>query len=212
MRGLIAAEKFYGTKKKKLAILFAVIAILLTGVMVFPGSLSSPKNSRIKKEIQTLLAAYNAFYQKKDLEGIMEMYSTDSGTIMLGAGREDFSIGHGAIRDAYQKEFSAFSGIQSVEYGILSLYISGDIATLAAERCITAERGDEVVRMAGGFTAVLKKDEGRWVFIQTHFPQLSERPPAGKMPRRFSVFDAGSNRKQEMTLLHFLHASPVRLG
>jgi len=63
----------------------------------------------------------------------------------------------------------------------LSLYISGDIATLAAERVITAEREDDMVRMAGGFTAVLKKDKGKWVFIQTHFPQLSERPLTGNM-------------------------------
>jgi len=183
MRGLIAAEKFYGTKKKKLAILFAVIAILLTGVMVFPGNLSAPKNARIKKEIQTLMTAYNALYQKKDVAGIMELYSTDPDIIMLGAGWEDYSIGHNAIREAYQREFSAFSEIQSVECNILSLYISKDITTLAAERRIAAARGDKVVRMAGGFTAVLKKDEGRWVFIQTHFPQPSEHPLKGNVHR-----------------------------
>ena len=175
MRGLIAAEKFYGTKKKKLAILFAVIALLLTGVMVFPGNLSAPKNARIKKEIQTFMAEYNGLYQKKDVAGIMKLYSTDAGIIMLGAGR-DYSIGHTAIREAYQREFPAFREIGSVECSILSLSVSGDIATLAAERRITEARGDEMVKMAGGFTAVLKKDEGRWLFIQTHFPQPSEYP------------------------------------
>ncbi|HUX78821.1 MAG TPA: nuclear transport factor 2 family protein [Thermodesulfovibrionales bacterium] len=169
MRDLIAAEKFYGTKKKKIAILILAIIILLAGLMVFPGNLSAPKNARIKKEIQTLMTAYNALYQKKDVEGIMALYSNDPDIIMLGAGKRGHSIGHKAIREAYQREFSAFSEIKSVECKTLSIFIAGDIVTLAAERYLTALKGSEVVNIAGGLTAVMKNSNGSWFFIQTHF-------------------------------------------
>jgi ketosteroid isomerase-like protein len=167
MRDLIAAEKFYGAKKKKIAILISAITILLVGVMVFPGSLSAPKNARIKKEIETLMTVYNTLYQNKDVEGIMELYSTDSDIIMLGKGA--YSIGHKAIREAYQQEFSSFSEIKSGEWKPLSLLITGDIVTLAAARHLTAVRGSEVVNIVGAVTAVIKKINGDWFFIQTHF-------------------------------------------
>lgn len=168
MRGLIAAEKFYGTKKKKIAIAIMAITILLVGVIVFPGTLSAPRNARIKKDIEALMTAYNAAYQKKDVDGIMALYSSDPDIIMLSAGKDLHFIGHTAIQEAYQREFSAFSEIISVKHKFLSLSISGDLVTLAAERYLTALQGGELMPIAGGFTAVIKNSNGRWFFLQTH--------------------------------------------
>jgi ketosteroid isomerase-like protein len=178
MRDLIAAEKFYGTNKKKIAILISAIIILITGIMVFPGNLSAPRKARIKKEIQTLVTAYSDSYQKKDVEGIMTLYSGDPDIIMLGAGSEIHSIGHKAIREAYEREFSAFSEIKSIEHKILSLYISEDIATLAAKSYLTAVKGEAVVNIESGLTAVMKNVSGKWFFIQTHFSLPCEQFPA----------------------------------
>lgn len=169
MRGLIAAEKFYGTKKKKIAILISVITVLLAGVMVFPGNLSAPKNARIKKEIQTFMTSYNTLYREKDVEGIMALYSNDPDIIMLGAGKGEHFIGHAAIREAYQREFSSFGEIKSVKYKILSLFISKEFTSLASERYITTLRGNQAVRISDRLTAVLKKANGRWVYVQMHF-------------------------------------------
>ena len=169
MRGLIAAEKFYGTRKKKIAIAIMAITILLVGVIVFPGTLSAPRNARIKKEIKTRITAYNVAYQKKDVDGIMALYSDDPDIIMLCAGKGLHFIGRTAIQEAYQREFSAFSEIISVKHTILSLStVSGDLAILAAERNLTGFKDGQAVTITGGFTAVLKNLHGSWYFIQTH--------------------------------------------
>jgi len=169
MRGLIAAEKYYGTRNKKIAIALSVITILLIGVIVFPGTLSAPRNARIKKEIERLMNAFNTSYQKKDAEGIMALYARDPDIVMLGAGKGEHFIGSTAIQEAYQREFSEFTEITSFEQKILSLHISGGMATLAAERSLAGFKGGEDVSIAGGFSAVLKEDNGSWIFVQTHF-------------------------------------------
>ena len=176
MRDLIAAEKFYGTKEKKIVILIAVIAMLLAGLMAFPGNLAAPRNARIKKEIQTHITAYNVLYQKKDVKGIMALYSNDPDIIMIGAGKGQHFIGYAAIQEAYQRELSAFGEITSVECKTLSLLIEGDIVTLAAERYLTAMKGSERVNVASGFTAVLRNISGSWFFLQTHFSLPYEQP------------------------------------
>lgn len=168
MRGLIAAEKYYGTRKKKIAIVISAITILLIGVMVFPGTISTPRNTQIKKEVEALMTTYNALYQKKDVDGIMALYSDDHDIISLGNENEIYFIGRAAIREAYQREFSSFSEITSVKCKTLSLFIAGDMVTLSAERYLTAVKSGEVVNISSGLTAVLKNNNGRWFFLQTH--------------------------------------------
>ncbi len=177
MRDLISAERFYGANKKKIAIVIVLIALLLGGLLAFPGNLAAPRNARIKKEIETHLTSYSALYQKKDVKGIMALYSNEPDIIMLGAGKENF-IGYAAIEKAYEKELSAFDEIISVECKTLSLLIEGDIVTLAAERYVTTFRGDESVILASGFTAVVKNILGKWFFVQTHSSSPYEQPAA----------------------------------
>jgi len=178
MRDLISAEKFYGANKKKIAIVIVLIALLLGGLLAFPGNLATPRNARIKKEIETHLTAYSALYRKKDVKGIMALYSSEPDIIMLGAGKGQHFIGYAAIEKAYERELSAFDEIISVTCKPLSLLIEGDIVTLAAERYVATFHGDERVTLTSGFTAVMKNIRGRWFFVQTHYSSPYEQPAA----------------------------------
>ena len=169
MRDLIAAEKFYGTKKKKIIILIAVVAILLAGLMAFPGDLAAPRSARLKREVQAHMKTFNILYQQKNVEGIMAIYSDDPGVVMLGNGPDEQHHGREAIEKAYGRLFSTAGELQSVESRIVSLTIEGDIAALAAERHISAVCSGEVVTDAEVLTAGLQRINGRWVFLQTHF-------------------------------------------
>jgi uncharacterized protein (TIGR02246 family) len=179
MRGLVAAEQFYGTYKKKTVVLLAAIFILLGSLMVFPDSLSVPKAAKTRKEIQTVMAKFNSSYRRRDSGGIMALYSNTPDTIALGTGKAGKCIGREAIRKAYQKEFSQFKETKSVEYKMLSLFVSGDVASLAADISISAMRGHGPVRTTERVTAVLKKTDGKWFFQQTHFSPSSEQQGAG---------------------------------
>jgi hypothetical protein len=59
MRGLVAAEQFYGPYRKKAFVLLAAILLLLGSLMVFPDSLSVLKTPETGKEIQTVMAKFN---------------------------------------------------------------------------------------------------------------------------------------------------------
>lgn len=179
MRGLVAAEQFYGPYRKKAFVLLAAIFILLGSLMVFPDSLAVLKTAKTGKEIQTVMAKFNSSYRSKDIEGIMALYSKAPGTVALGTGKAGKCIGREAIRKAYQKEFSEFSEIKAVEYKTLSLFVFGEIAALAADTNIEAVRGHRTMTKAGRVTAVLKRTYGNWVFLQTHFSPSSEQLNAG---------------------------------
>jgi uncharacterized protein (TIGR02246 family) len=179
MRGLVAAEQFYGTYKKKTVVLFAAIFILLGSLMVFPDSLSVPKAAKTRKEIQTVMAKFNSSYRRRDIGGIMALYSNTPDTIALGTGKVGKCIGREAIRKAYQKEFSELEEIKAVEYKTLSLFVSGDVASLAADMRVSAVRGHRTVTTTGRLTVVLGKTDGKWFFRQTHFSPPSEQPGSG---------------------------------
>jgi ketosteroid isomerase-like protein len=179
MRGLVAAEQFYGTYKKKTVVLFAAIFILLGSLMVFPDSLSAPKAVKTRKEIHTVMLKFSSAYRKKDAGGIMALYANTPDIIALGTGRAGKCIGRQAIRKIYEKEFSKFEEIKSVEYKTLSLFISGDIASLAADMSVSAIRGHGPVRLTDRVTAVLKRTDGKWFFQQTHFSPSSQQHDAG---------------------------------
>ena len=175
MRDLVAAERFYGTYEKKIVLLLTAIFVLLGSLMVFPETLSVLKTAKTRKEIQAMMSEFNSSYRKKDIEAIMALYSNDTDTIALGTGNTGKCIGHEAIREAYQKEFSEFKEIKAVEFKTLSLFVSGDIAALAADTRISAERENGTLTRAGQLTAVLKKTDGKWFFLQTHFSMPSEQ-------------------------------------
>jgi uncharacterized protein (TIGR02246 family) len=179
MRDLVAAERFYGTYKKKIAVLLAAIFILLGSLMVFPDTLSVLNTAKTKKEIQAVMAEFNSSYRRKDIEGIMALYLNTPDTIALGTGKAGECIGHEAIRKAYEKEFSEFKEIKALEYNTLSLFVSGEIAALAADMRIAAVQGHGTVTKAGRLTAVLKRTDGKWFFLQTHFSPPSEELNAG---------------------------------
>jgi ketosteroid isomerase-like protein len=179
MRDLVAAEQFYGTYRKKTVVLLSAIFILLGSLMVFPDSLSVPKTSKTRKEIQTVMAKFTSSYRRKDIEGIMALYSNAPNTIALGTGKAGKCIGHEAIRRAYQKEFSEFKEIKAVGYENLSLFVSGEIAALAADTRVAAVRGHRTVTKSGRLTAILKRTDGNWFFLQTHFSPPSEQLNAG---------------------------------
>jgi ketosteroid isomerase-like protein len=175
MRDLIAAEKFYGQSKYRKASLFVVIFIVIAGLLtVFPVNLSHLRNAEPKIEIQAVLTKFNESYRKKDVEGLMALYSDALGVIAIGSEKLENCIGRDAIAAAYKKEFSECGEIKSVEHNTRSLIISREIASLAADRYITVMRNDKEIRIAGRLTVVLHKIHDHWFFIQTHFSQLPQ--------------------------------------
>jgi ketosteroid isomerase-like protein len=179
VRGLVAAEQFYGTYKKKTVVLFAAIFILLGSLMVFPDSLSAPKAAKTRKDIQTVMMKFSSSYRKKDVGGIMALYSNTPDTIALGIVKAGKCIGRQAIRKAYEREFSQFKEIEAVEYKMLSLFVSGDVASLAADISVSAMCEHGPVRTTERVTAILKKTDGKWFFQQTHFSPSPEQQGAG---------------------------------
>lgn len=179
MRDLVAAERFYGTYKKKMVVLLTAILILLGSLMVFPETLSVLKSAKTRKEIKAVMTDFNSSYRRKDIEGVMALYSNAPDTIALGTGNAEECIGHEAIRKGYLKEFSEFKEIKAVEYRTLSLFVSGEIAAIAADMRIAAVQGYENVTKTGILTAVLKRTDGKWFFLQTHFSPPSEELNAG---------------------------------
>ncbi len=175
MRDLIAAEKFYAYSKNKKTGLFIVIFIVAAGLLaVFPGTLSNLRNTEAKSEIRAALAKFSESYRKKDIEALMALYADEPDVLAFGIGNMAQCIGRGAIGEAYKQEFSEFGEITSVAHQTLSLNISGETASLAAVRDITALRKDEVIHRAGRLTAVLKHIHGKWFFIQTHYSLTPE--------------------------------------
>jgi ketosteroid isomerase-like protein len=170
MRGLVSAERFYKYgRSRKAGIFLLFLAIIACLLVLFPDNLSNLINKRSRIEIRSVLSKFDRSYKEKDLEGLMALYSDSPEVIAIGSGDFRQRIGRKAIEAAYGREFSTSGMIKSVESRILSLTISGEIASLAADIYITSMRKNKMIRTAGKLTAVLKKVHGNWSFVQTHF-------------------------------------------
>lgn len=152
------------------------LRILSIGIMlaassgIFVTYADEGKETRTKMEITAVVNKLAETYKNKDIEGVMALYATGPDTIAIGADVEAGKlIGPQQIRAAYERDFSTLKEISSVEYKVISISSSANVAWLTADGFASVVENNETIKFCGRLTAVLKNINGKWLFVQTHW-------------------------------------------
>ena len=145
--------------------------ILLTFVSVF--AFATEPMTPIEKEVKDWLNAYAKAYEKKDLNALMSMISTDPKTVLMDSGPQGRRVGPDEIKSAYQAEFGQ---VQSVimDYKWLYAGSKGDVAWFATELIAQVDLGKEKFQVPGRWSGVLEKQGGKWVIALSHFSYIEQ--------------------------------------
>lgn len=134
-------------------------------------------NSKYAPEIKAAVQKYSALYKRMDADGIASIYSSDRDIVIIGAGKDQDNIEYKGAASAYQKEFSFYKKINSLEIKINYMSSLGHICWISADVFgnVILFNGSKSV-ISGRLTAVLRKFGNKWLFIQTHFSIPADGP------------------------------------
>ena len=132
-------------------------------------------------EVRALLTAHDKALSEKNLDGVMNTFSTDPNTVMLGTGTEERWVGPQEIRGAYTEIFKDYdpNTLQcSCDWKTGGADDGGTMAWLAATcACKDSHQGkDRNYKL--NVTAAAEKQNGKWRFAALHMSNAFEPPPA----------------------------------
>lgn len=134
-------------------------------------------NYKYAPEIKAAVQKFSALYKRMDAKGIASIYLSDQDIVIVGAGKDQDNIGIEGAVPAYEKEFSFYKKINSLDFKINSMSSLGHICWISADVFgdVVLSNGSKSI-ISGRFTAVLRKVGLKWLFIQTHFSIPADGP------------------------------------
>ena len=123
-------------------------------------------SSELETAATAVMERYAQAYSEKNLEGIMATTAEDF--FGYGSGPDEEVYGKEQLRAQVERDLSQSDQI-SMHLGPSHLSGKGDVAWYAGSCTVEATVGGQDIRMVGRITAVLKKEEGRWLIAMSHF-------------------------------------------
>ena len=130
-------------------------------------------------EVKAVLEEMWKRYAQKDLEGCLELWTSDPDVVAIGTGVDEIRLGPGELRSAIKRDFEQAGNIkQSIEW--LRTSAVSDVAWSAGNITLTTTvDGDEVV-IAARQTNVYEKQNGAWRIAQLHLSVPAVDQAAGR--------------------------------
>ena len=116
--------------------------------------------------ITAAFSKYARGYSKKDVDDLMDMM--DSDFFGFGSGPDEVVTSLSELRSQLRRDF-AQCGDLSIDFGPMKMAREGNAAWCAGDCTISAEVGDEMLRLDGRMSAVLRKADDQWLFAHVHF-------------------------------------------
>ena len=131
-------------------------------------------------EIRAVLAAHDKALNDKNLDALMNTFSTDGNTVVLGTGAEERWMGPKEIRAAYTEIFKDYDPgtlqTDCAEWKTAGADESGQMAWLAAtcyaQDSLQGKKRDYKLSVS----ATVAKQNGQWRFVVLHMSNAYEGP------------------------------------
>ncbi|MBF0318500.1 MAG: nuclear transport factor 2 family protein [Nitrospirae bacterium] len=129
-----------------------------------------------EKQIFRLLDDFAEGYSRKDINGMLSLYSTDSDLVFYGTGADEKRVGIEEIKLQLERDFTQTDSL-NIKYEWRLASCAGEIAWVAADTTINAIIEREEYIFPGRLTLVLKNTGGRWLIVQGHLslPLLEQK-------------------------------------
>src|SRR5262245_3491809 len=157
----------------KTGLVFAFIA----GLASLASAQSSKKGEAVA-DITDLLKTHDTAMNKHDVNGVIQLYVKDPSTVLLGTGPGEKFQGLEEIRMAYTEIFKDFDpNTLNVNCYWQEGSVSGKVAWGAAMCKVGDSKGGKKREYELNVSAVMEKQDGRWLFKLLHFSNLTGSGP-----------------------------------
>lgn len=132
------------------------------------------------EEIRAVLAAHDKALNEKNLDAVMNTYSTDGNTVMLGTGAQERWMGPAEIRAAYTEIFKDYDpGTLATDCAGWKTGGADDAGTMAwlaatcnAKDSLQGKTREYKLNVSG----TIAKQNGQWRFVVLHMSNAYEGP------------------------------------
>ncbi|HKV35909.1 MAG TPA: nuclear transport factor 2 family protein [Pyrinomonadaceae bacterium] len=132
------------------------------------------------EEIRQVLAAHDKALNEKNLDAVMNTYSTDGNTVMMGTGAQEHWMGPQEIRAAYTEIFKDYDpGTLQTDCAGWKTGGADDAGTMAwlAATCNARDSLQGKTREYKlNVTGTIAKQNGQWRFVVLHMSNAYEGP------------------------------------
>lgn len=133
----------------------------------------------VVEEVKSVLQAHDKALSEKNLDAVMDTFSTDPNTVVLGTGVEEKWVGPQEIRAAYTEIFKDYdpNTVQAVcDWKTGGSDPEGSMAWLAAICSCKDSMKGKVREYKLNVSASLAKQDGKWHFVMLHMSNAFQPP------------------------------------
>ena len=140
---------------------------------------SKPDSKAVVDEIKEVLAQHDKALSEKNLDSLMQTFSSEPNTVVLGTGAEEKWVGQQEIRSAYTEIFKDYdpNTLQSTcDWKTGGADDDGMMAWLAAICSCKDSLQGKTREYKLDVSAALKKQDGKWRFTMLHMSNAFQPP------------------------------------
>ena len=124
-------------------------------------------NTKTETAVMGVLNKFMETYQKRDIEGLMSLFSPDDDQVMFGTGADEKRIGRDQIRFQAERDWSQTEAL-AFNFTWHQISAAGSVAWLAAEGLGQGKAGDQEFEFPVRMTSVLEQRGDKWYLVQSH--------------------------------------------
>lgn len=128
--------------------------------------------------VLTYLRTFSATFQRRDVAGVLALFSSDADIVFVGTGADEERRGPDQLRIQLERDF-AQSEAAAFTWHWHTVSQAGAVAWLAADGMVKAIVEDHDYAFPVRLTAVLEERAGGWVFMQMHVSVPAAGEPEG---------------------------------
>ncbi len=136
-------------------------------------------DQKINQEVTTSLKDMFEAYSKRDLEGYLAFWASDSDVFALGSGADERSFGVTQIAQSVKRDWTQAEKAQA-SLGEVAVSAAGNIAWFVTDVTIEGVIGGQKLCMDWRVTGVFEKREGKWLMMQMHLSRPESAQEQGQ--------------------------------
>jgi ketosteroid isomerase-like protein len=149
-----------------------LLALLSCFALVSP-CLAKQGDAKIMAVVKSVIEQHNLALNAQDIKGIMSIYSSDPGAVLMGTGPGEAYVGEEGLSGAYNQIFNKFKAdTLSFKYDWIAAGSKGDIAWFAVTTTMSGIVNNEQKERAFNMSGLLQKEKGKWRIVSMHFSRL----------------------------------------
>ena len=136
-------------------------------------------DAKTEKEVMVVWSKFLKAYTERDIDSLLATMSSDNSVVALGTGSDESRVGLDRIKTQIERDW-AQSEAAVIEMAWSQVSAAGNVAWIASEGVLKAKIGGKKTDFPCRFSAVLQKQNYKWLLMQTHFSFIEAGQAVGE--------------------------------